>query len=283
MGKNWKIGSLLGIPFYLDSSWFVILVLITLTNAEDIQSRNLTPYQPWLGWVVGLFLALLLFGSVLLHELGHSMVARSQGIVVNSITLFLFGGVAAIERESSTAKGALAIAIAGPAVSFVLWGLFSGILPQSAGLPLLHYLLADVARINLVLGLFNLIPALPLDGGQVLAAIIWQITGDRPQGIKWAAASGKFFGGFAIAFSLLLVLQTGQLSGIWLGLIGWFILRNATGYEQLTNLQETLKTVTAGEAMGREFLVVNAHLTVREFTESYLLSDFGTQLNYYAA
>lgn len=286
MRGNWKIGSLLGIPLYLDSSWFIILVLLTLTNAEDIQSQNLTPNQPWLGWVAGLVLSLLLFSSVLLHELGHSLVARSQGIVVNSITLFLFGGVASIERESSTAKGALAIAIAGPAVSFILWGLLSGVLTQTAGWPLLAYMLTDIARINLVLGIFNLIPGLPLDGGQVLAALIWQTTGDRPKGIRWAAASGKFFGGFAIALSLLLLLS-GQPNtvpnAIWLGLIGWFILRNATTYEQVTNLQESLKTVTAGEAMSRDFRVVNATLTVREFIETYLLGDLGTQLSYYAA
>jgi Zn-dependent protease len=287
MRGNWKIGSLLGIPLYLDSSWFIILVLITLTNAQDIRAQNLTPNQPWLGWLAGLILALLLFSSVLLHELGHSLVARSQGIVVNSITLFLFGGVASIERESSTAKGALAIAIAGPAVSFLLFGLFSGILTLSQSSPLFVYMLTDIARINLVLGIFNLIPGLPLDGGQVLAALIWQVSGDRSQGIKWAAAGGKFFGALAIALSLLMVLLTRQLSGIWLGLIGWFILRNAIRYEKTSDLQEGLKTVSAGEAMSREFRVVDAHLTIGEFTETYLLSnlgtELGTQLSYFAA
>jgi Zn-dependent protease len=121
MGKNWRIGSLFGIPLYLDSSWFLILALVTFTNAGDIQLRGLVDSN-FIAWSAGLISALLLFASVLLHELGHSLVALRQGIKVNSITLFLFGGLAAIERESQTPGEAFWVAIAGPAVSLLLWG-----------------------------------------------------------------------------------------------------------------------------------------------------------------
>jgi Zn-dependent protease len=137
MQANWRIGSLFGIPFFLDPSWFFILAFLTLVNA-----RNFTPsFGTTLAWSAGFVMALLLFGSVVLHELGHSLVARSQGITVNSITLFVFGGIASIERESKSPGEAFQVAIAGPAVSLILFGLFyliSQVLP-----------LADMGRVIL--------------------------------------------------------------------------------------------------------------------------------------
>ncbi len=298
MQGKWQIGSLLGIPLYLDSSWLIILLLVTLVNAADITNQGLAGNVPGLGWLAGLIMALLLFGSVLLHELGHSLVARSQGITVNSITLFLFGGVAAIDRESKTPAGAFWVAIAGPGVSFSLFILFFtltqwlnsssffGSFTRDMGniKPLLGYMMGDLARINLVLAIFNLIPGLPLDGGQILKAIVWKMTGDRLTGVRWAAASGKLIGWLAISTGLFFVLVTGGLSPIWIALIGWFVLRNADTYDRLTSLQESLLKIIAAEAMTREFRVINAHLTLRQFVEEYILHDLNVpSLAYYGA
>ncbi|MEM8778542.1 MAG: site-2 protease family protein, partial [Cyanobacteria bacterium P01_G01_bin.49] len=297
MDEKWQIGSLLGIPLYLDPSWFLILGLVTLVNAEDINTQSLAGNWLWLGWLAGLIMALLLFGSVLLHELGHSLVARAQGIKVNSITLFLFGGVAAIERESETPAEAFWVAIAGPLVSFSLSGLFFSLaywfrtvtflpnMTENAPLfkGLLGYMMADVARINLVLGIFNLIPGLPLDGGQVLKAIVWKIKDDRFTGVRWAAASGKLVGWFGIAFGLFIILLTGTLSGLWIVFVGWFVRRNAENYNRITELQQSLLKIVAREVMTRQFRVVNAHLTLTEFAQHYILSELSEPTVYFAS
>src|SRR6478672_8497165 len=171
MQAGWRVGSLFKIPLYIDPSWLYILALFTFLNGIDLQ-RGYPQESSIVIWASGLLMTLLLFASVLLHELGHSLVARAQGIKVNSITLFLFGGVASIDSESKTPGQAFQVAIAGPLVSFALFlilGLGSQVLPPKS---LLAIVTERVALINLVLGLFNLIPGLPLDGGQVLKAAI---------------------------------------------------------------------------------------------------------------
>lgn len=279
MQANWRIGSLLGIPLYLDPSWFLILLFVTIINAGQLDSTFHSPRA----WLIGFVMALLLFSSVLLHELGHSLVAQRQGIKVNSITLFLFGGIASIDRESKTPGEAFQVAIAGPLVSFILFGLFyllqSSLLTSGMG----NVLATDIARINLVLALFNLIPGLPLDGGQVLKAAVWKITGNRFKGVRVAAQGGKFLGGLAMVLGLLLVLQTGEWGAIWIILIGGFVFRNASAYDQLTTLQETLLRLTATDAMTRDFRVVDANLTLRSFADEYILADLKTPMPYYAA
>lgn len=280
MQATWRIGSLFGIPLFLDPSWFFILGLVTFINAVDFQ-RNFT----WvLAWSAGLLMALLLFASVLLHELGHSLVARSQGIKVNSITLFIFGGVASIDRESKTPGQAFQVAIAGPLVSFALFGLFSLLAQSLAQESLGQVLTLDLARINLVLGIFNLIPGLPLDGGQVLKAAVWKLTGNRFQGVRWAAKTGKVLGGIAITLGILLALQTGEFIGpMWIALIGGFVFRNATAYERLTTLQEVLLQLTASDSMTHEFRVVDANQTLRAFADEYVLTDIRTPMPLFAA
>lgn len=283
MQSNWRIGSLFGIPLFLDPSWFLILALFAILNALDFYPQ----FEPAIAGSVGLAIALLLFGSVLLHELGHSLVARSQGITVNSITLFLFGGVASIDRESKTPGGAFQVAIAGPVVSLVLSALLfllAQVLPASG----LGYVLAtDLARINLVLALFNLIPGLPLDGGQVLKAAIWKLTGNRFQGVRWAAQTGKVLGGLAIAIGVGLLVFIRQPdvigSAMWIALIGGFVFRNATAYDRVTTLQEALLQLTVLDAMSRDFRVVDANQTLRSFAEEYSRTDLQKPMPYYAA
>jgi len=279
MQGSWRIGSLFGIPLFLDPSWFFILAFVTIINALDLYPT----FGSVLAGSAGLGMALLLFASVVLHELGHSLTARSQGIKVNSITLFIFGGVASIDQESKTPGEAFQVAIAGPAVSLTLFGLFyllSQVLPSSS---VGQVLTLNLARINLVLALFNLIPGLPLDGGQVLKAAVWKLTGNRFQGVRWAAKSGKTLGGSAIALGLVLVLLTGQWGAIWLTLIGGFIFRNASAYDRLTTLQEALLQLVASDAMTHDFRVVDANQTLRSFADEYILADIQTPMPYYAA
>lgn len=279
MQGSLRIGSLLGIPLFLDPSWFFILAFVTFINTQYFDPS----FRSVLAWSVGLGMALLLFGSVVLHELGHSLAARSQGINVNSITLFVFGGVASIERESKTPGAAFQVAIAGPAVSLTLFGLFyllTQALPNSGWG---QEATSNLASINLVLALFNLIPGLPLDGGQVLKAAVWKLTGNQLQGVRWAAKTGIALGGLGMAVGLLLVLLTGQWRAIWLALIGGFVFRNATAYDRLTTLQETLLQLVASDAMTCEFRVVDANQTLRSFADEYSKADIQTPMPYYAA
>lgn len=278
MQTNWKIGSLFGIPLFLDPLWFVILGLATLNFG--------VAYQEWgttIAWSAGISMALLLFASVLLHELGHSLIARSQGIKVNSITLFLFGGIAAIEEESKTPGKAFQVAIAGPLVSVALFFLLrvvAGIIPDTNPISVM---VGDLARINLVLALFNLIPGLPLDGGQVLKAALWQVTGNRFQAVHLAARAGQILGYAAIALGFAVDFFTRELViGLWIALLGWFGVRNASSYDRVTTLQETLLEVVAANVMTRDFRVVDANQTLRSFADSYLLDSNAPEV-YFAA
>lgn len=268
MQTSWRIGTLFGIPVFLDSSWFIILILVTLSYANYYTSLSTLSS---LG--VGFIMAILLFTSVLLHELGHSLVAMYQGIKVNSITLFLFGGIASIEHESKTPGQAFQVAIAGPLVSlflFFMLGFFAQIFPEKS---VIYRGSEQLAYINGVLAFFNLIPGLPLDGGQVLKAAIWKMTGSRFTGVRWAANVGQLLGWLGIAIGLSNFLFGGNSGGLWIALIGWFAIRNAANYNRMTNLQEALVKVTAAETMSRDFRIINGELNLRQFAEQYLLED----------
>ncbi|NJO42785.1 MAG: site-2 protease family protein [Cyanobacteria bacterium CRU_2_1] len=280
MRSGWRIGTLFGIPVFLDLSWFFILLLFTWGYGAGLEREGWESGQAWL---IGFVMTVLLFVSVLLHELGHSLVARSQGIKVNSITLFLFGGIASIDQESKTPGQAFQVAIAGPAVSFFLFVL---LLPLSFVTPAessARLVLNQLAGINLVLAIFNMIPGLPLDGGQVLKAAVWKLTGSRVKGVRWAARSGQLLGWGAIIFGVTGFLTTFFSGGLWIALLGWFGLRNASAYNQITDIQEALTRLNAAAAMTREFRVVDAGMTLRQFADDYLLSDTAQSVVYYAS
>ncbi|MGF1494862.1 MAG: site-2 protease family protein [Microcoleaceae cyanobacterium] len=281
MQAGWRIGSIFGIPLFIDSSLFLTVVFITV-----IYSQDYVEWGPVLSWGAGLAIALSLFSSVLLHELGHSLIAKSQGIKVNSITLFFFGGIASIDQESRTPGQACQVAIAGPLVSLGLFLLLSTaiqFLPDSGGpISLATEVLQRTANINLVLAIFNMIPGLPLDGGQVLKAAIWKFTGSRFAGIRWAARTGQLLGWSAIAFGVMGFLRLNEVGGLWIAMIGWFVLRNASSYNRLTSLQEALTQINAVDTMTREFRVVDANSTLREFADEYLILQDNVSV-YFAA
>ena len=281
MQTGWRIGTVFNIPLFIDTSWLFIVLLITFMNGSDPDWIALAGQGG--AWVAGFFYALLLFGSVLLHELGHSLVAKAQGINVKSIKLFLFGGIASIEKESKTPGEAFQVAAAGPAVSLSLFVLIT-LLRRSLGLSGITATVAqDVAAINLVLCLFNLIPGLPLDGGQIFKSAVWKATGSKATGIRWAARSGQVVGWGGIVLSLLAFTSTGSFVFLWPGLIGLFILRNAGAYNRMNTLQEELSKLTTGEATVRDFRVLDANMTLREFADEYLLQDSDSPAVYYAS
>lgn len=288
MQSGWRVGSLFGIPFLIHPSWFAVLVIVTLGNALRWQMR----YPEWgasIAWGTGFAMAMLLFASVLLHELGHSLVAKRQGINVQSITLFFFGGIAAIAHEPKTPGKAFQVAIAGPAVSFIIFLLLTafGIFSPNPDLPI-NVLFRDLASLNLVLTLFNLIPGLPLDGGQVLKAIVWKLTGSQIKGIRTAARVGRFLGTVAIVWGVADVFRVSAslglpyLGGLWAALIGWFVVQNASAYDRITELQEAMLKVKAEDAMTREFRVLDAEMTLRKFADDYLIGEARSPV-YYAA
>jgi Zn-dependent protease/CBS domain-containing protein len=269
MNGNIRIGNLFGIPFFINPSWFLVLGLVTWSYGANLtQFPELTGIMPWF---LGFIAALLLFSSVLAHELGHSFVAIAQGIPVKSITLFIFGGLATLEKESETPLQAFLVAIAGPLVSVLLFGLFSVIV---ATLPLtlpLKAIISLVAYINLVLALFNMIPGLPLDGGNVLKSIVWKITGNPNKGVIFAGRVGQVIGWLAISLGILSILGISQIGSFWTLLIGVFLLQNAGFAAQSAVVQDKLSQYQAQDAVIADSPIVSIHLTVREFVNDYVI------------
>jgi len=218
-------------------------------------------------WGLGLLTAVLLFVSVLLHELGHSLVALQQGVQVRSITLFLLGGVASVERECSTALGSLMVAAAGPLVSLILAGLLltAGHSASHAS-PLLGAMVNELGGLNLILALFNLLPGLPLDGGLILKALVWQFSGSQRKGTQVATATGRFLSLAAIGLGVVLLLRGASVGGLWLMLLGWFGLGAARSQSQLLALQGVLRQLKVKDAAQRRFRVLEADSTLKQLS-----------------
>ncbi|NET45782.1 site-2 protease family protein [Okeania sp. SIO2B3] len=270
MNRSFRVGNLFGIPFYINSSWFLVLFLVTLSY-----SSSLAEQFPGLGGILplilGLIAALLLFSSVLAHELGHSFVALSQGIEVKSITLFLFGGLASLDRDSKTPGEAFWVAIAGPLVSIVLCGLFTIINRFTAITGPAASIVELLAYINLVLALFNLIPGLPLDGGNILKSIVWKITNNPYKGIIFASRVGQAFGWLAIISGLIPTFLFSRFPDFWNILIGLFLLQNAGRSAQYGEIQGTLADLTAADAIIPNSPIVSESLSLREFVNEYVI------------
>jgi Zn-dependent protease len=283
MQNGWRVGSIFNIPLYIDPTWFLIVGWMTLRDGMEWQQRWGAPAA----YSAGLAMAILLFTSVLLHELGHSLVAKAQGINVNSITLFLFGGVATIESESKTPGKMFQVAIAGPLVSLAL-ALITGAIVMFAPIitsetpPLanqvLYILLSRIAGLNLVLTLFNLVPGLPLDGGQILKAAMWKRTGSFVKGTLIAARSGRFLGyaisalGLADVFGITRQFGLPEVGGLWAVLIGSFMVRNADRYTQVANLQQILIDLKAQDVMSRDFRVLDGNWNLRQFADHAIVA-----------
>jgi Zn-dependent protease len=222
-------------------------------------------------WGLAFLTALLLFVSVLLHELGHSLVALSQGVKVISIKLFLLGGVASVDRECATPMGAALVAAAGPAVSLVLAGLFLALrVPAGQLAPGLGQMVLQLGLLNLTLALFNLLPGLPLDGGLLLKALVWQISGSQRRGIQVANDCGRFLSFMALGLGTWILLKGNGGPGLWLLVLGWFGLGAASRQSQLLRLQTVLKELRVADASRRRFRVVEASASLRQLSQQRL-------------
>ncbi|GIV78018.1 MAG: peptidase M50 [Litorilinea sp.] len=268
-----SLGRILGIPVGLDLSWFLIVILITWTMAVAYYPSAYPHWSPATYWFTGAATALLLFISVLLHELGHSIVARRYAIPVRRITLFIFGGVAEIQREPPSAGAEFWIAIAGPIVSFLLAGLF-GLLATfwPRGGPLFA-LFIYLAYLNGALAVFNLIPGFPLDGGRVLRAILWGTTGSFHQATLYASMVGRGIAWLFIFLGVWQLLGGNVINGLWIAFIGWFLDSAAAAQLQQQAIHELLAGHTVAQAMSRNVQTVPPDMTVEELVDQHIIGQ----------
>ncbi len=270
---NIPLGKIFGIQIGLDYSWFVIFALLTWMLAVSYYPDEFKNWSPPLYWLTGAVTALMLFASVLLHELGHSVIALHYKIPVRSITLFLFGGVAQIEKEPPSPKVEFLVAIGGPLVSLALAILFYAMQPMTAGVAPLLGLTKYLAYITLALVLFNLIPGYPLDGGRVLRAIIWAITGNMNRSTSIAANVGRFFAFLLIFGGIVQMIHGNVGDGIWIAFIGWFLDNAASVQLQQLSLQGLLKGYRVAQAMNTHYAVVPESLTLQELVDERILTS----------
>ena len=262
-GSGLRIGKILGIPIYLHSTWVFIFAAITYMIAAQFKQQH-PLWTETQHWTVGVLTSLLFFASVLFHELSHSAVAQHYNIRVVSITLFLFGGLARIEREPSRAIQEFNIAIAGPLASGFLSGGFFGLtllFPYSQTVGALATWLCGT---NAALAVFNLLPGFPLDGGRIFRAIVWGATKSFEKATRVAGASGKM-----IAYAMILFGAWGVVHGnvqmLWTVLIGWFILNAAQESVAQMAIRETLAGLSAADVMSKEVPTVPGHITLEEY------------------
>lgn len=275
MSGSIHVGKIAGISIDINWSWLIILVLLTVSLATGWFPVIYRGWSPAVYWIAGLIAAILLFVSVLVHELAHSLMARSRGVPVKSITLFIFGGVSNIEREPPNAGTEFLIAIVGPLTSIVI-GIIAFILGALL-LPVSTFLAAILSYLgvaNLLLGVFNLIPGFPLDGGRVLRSIIWGITGSLKTATRWATRIGEVIAVVFILFGVfeMFFVGGGFLNGIWFAFIGWFLWQAARTANTQVMLQSLLKGVTVADVMNRTPVTVPGDITVHQFVDDYVLN-----------
>lgn len=291
MTGGFRIGRVFGVNIRIDWSWLFIFALITW-NLSAVFGNTHPDWSPWLSWGIALIAALLFFVSVLAHELAHSLIARARGIPVRGITLFLFGGVSSIQREPPSPLGEFVMAVAGPLTSVVVGGLLflagsvlAGVSPQGADpnqllgqLSPLTTLLLWLGSVNLLVGLFNMIPAFPLDGGRVLRSILWRAVDDLRQATRWASWVGQAIAwlmiltGLAMVFGVRVpVLGSGTINGLWLAFIGWFLNSSASqSYRQMV-IKDVLEDVPVSRIMRADPPSVEADISVDNLVHSQIM------------
>lgn len=265
------LGRILGIPIELDPSWFLVFILITWILAVAYYPAEFTARTPAQYWIIGALTAILFFVSVVLHELGHSVVALHYKIPVRRITLFIFGGVAQIAAEPPRASAEFWIAIAGPIVSLAL-GLVCHLLePLFAATAPLLALVSYLALINVALAVFNLVPGFPLDGGRVFRAIVWGITHSFRRATVTAAQLGRFFAFLFIILGVWQALSGSLIDGLWIAFIGWFLEGAATAQLQRQQIDDVLAGHKVSEAMHGGDPVVSGDATLQELVDHHVL------------
>jgi Zn-dependent protease len=276
MRATLSLGRWAGVPVGANAGVLVILLLVGLgLGLWHFPARY--PDQPgWAYLLAGAVSALLLVGSILVHELSHAVVARANGVTVERIVLWLFGGVAQLRGEPRTPGADLAVAAVGPATSLVLGGGF-GVAAAGwlalVGEGLTAATLGYLAGINVLLAVFNLVPAAPLDGGRVLRAALWWRSGDRVRAAVVAARAGRLFGVALIVLGLAGVLFAAWFGGLWLALIGWFLVNAAMAEEQQVVIGHRLRGVRVRDVMSPPPVTASPAATVAGFIDEVVLHE----------
>lgn len=276
MRSSIKLGKIFGIEVGLHYTWFIIAVFIAIALV-NLFGVSRPEWSIATVWSVSLATTVCFFITLLIHELSHCLVARGFGIPVASITLFALGGVSNIEKEASSATAEFWMGVVGPITSLMIgflcelgavelgWRMNepAAVYPIAAGL-------AWLGRINVLLGIFNLIPGFPLDGGRVLKAVIWWITKNADRSALIASYVGEVIAMLFMIGGFLSVFASGSFAGIWLIAIGWFLSIGAGGAIQQTRLRASLKNVRAEDAMSRQWPAISADTPLDEFVKTQL-------------
>jgi Zn-dependent protease/CBS domain-containing protein len=271
-----KLGRIAGIEIGLHYSWFIIAILIAFTLKDQFRTVN-PDWSPALMWGIALVTAVLFFVALLLHELAHSLVAKSRGLKVRAITLFALGGVSQIESEASDAKSEFWIAIVGPLTSLAIGALCLGVerlvYPGQGAEPTtpVAALLTWLGRINVMLALFNMIPGYPLDGGRVLRSIIWWIGNSQERATKWASYAGQMVAFLFILYGLFASFTTRSFQGLWIVFIGWFLLDASRGTSLQMEILSGLRGRRVADIMERDCAMVEGHISLQDFVDEYVL------------
>ena len=264
------LGRVLGIPIGLHYSWFLIFVLLTWMLAASYYPTEFQGWPTTQYWIMGAVTAILLFVSVLFHELGHAVVALYYQIPVRSITLFIFGGVAEVGAEPPSAVVEFWIGIAGPMVSFALAGILRLLQPILADVVVLLALTEYLAYVNCTLALFNLIPGFPLDGGRVFRAIVWGITHNLRQATLIAANLGRGVSFLFIVLGVWQMVVGSYGTGLWIAFIGWFLETAARAEVQRQETQGLLAGHRVSVAMSSNCPIISAGTALQQLVDQYI-------------
>jgi len=273
MPRKWKLFSVLGFEISIDISWFLILALVVWSLGGSYFPYAYPDLTTSTHWIMGLIAALLLFASVLIHELSHSVVARNHGLDISGIRLFIFGGISEMTEEPDEASAEFKIAVVGPITSLVLAGIFYVItlLPVKAWSTPAYAILMYLAILNLALGIFNLIPGFPLDGGRVLRAILWGKYDNLQRATDIAAKVGKGFAYLLIAFGAVNALSGNFISGIWYIFIGMFLSSAAEGSKRQIMMREGLSGVKIKNVMSTDVVTVPPEMDCQTVVDEYIM------------
>ena len=267
MNPTFQLGRIAGIRIGVNWSWLIVFALIVWSLASVVFPSQNPGFSDGAYLAIAVVAALLFFASLLLHELGHALQARREGVEIEGINLWLFGGVAQFKGGFPSAGAEFRIAIAGPLVSLAI-GVLCVLIAGIAGLPsAVDGVVTWLGFTNLILLAFNLLPALPLDGGRVLRSALWYFKGDLQWATWVASAIGRGFGFLFIALGIFMFIVEGAFSGAWLAFIGWFLLQAATGEARYVATRQALDGLKVRDVMVREPVTVDADLNLGQFMD----------------
>jgi Zn-dependent protease len=260
-----------GIPISVHASWLLVFALVAASLAAGYFPFHHPEWGAPTRWLLGAVTSLAFFASVLVHELGHSRIALRNGLPIRGITLFVFGGVAQIGSEPGSPGVEFRIAIAGPLTSLAIAALFGGIGVVAGSAPVVSEPALWLARINLVVALFNLLPGFPLDGGRVLRAAVWASTGSFDRGNRAASRAGEVLALGLIGFGTFRAIGGDFAGGIWMALIGWFLHSAVLAGRTQTALRDLLRDATVGQAMAHDCSSIAPGLTLERLVRDEVL------------